>query len=111
MLVVEDEPLISMMLEDMLAEVGCAVVGVAASLKKGLELAHTARFDVAILDVTLGRESSFPIADLLREKGVPFLFASGHGDGLPEPHADRVMLTKPYDLSELAGKLNLALAR
>jgi len=61
--------------------------------------------------VTLGRESSFPIADLLEERGVPFVFASGHGSGaLPDQHAARAILSKPFTLEQLQHSLSAIVA-
>jgi DNA-binding response OmpR family regulator len=105
-LVVEDEPLISMLLESMLEDAGYTVVATAPTLKAGLLAAADADIDLAILDMTLGRDSSFQIADTLQERGVPFLFASGHsGSVLPDAHAQRKVLAKPFDLADLESKL------
>ena len=78
-LIVEDEPLVTMMLEDMLLDADCEIVGMASSLQTGMALADSSTIDFAILDMTLGRDPSFPIADVLARKGVPFLFVSGYG--------------------------------
>ena len=78
-LVIEDEMMIAMLLEDMLADLGHQVVGVAGRLDVALELARDADADLAILDVDLGGESSFPVAEVLTSRGLPFLFATGFG--------------------------------
>jgi len=102
-LVVEDEMMIAMMLEDMLADMGHEVVGVAPNLKAALALAADAEIDVAILDINLAGERSFPVAHLLRSRGVPFLFATGYGVlGLEDPFRDILTLKKPFQMTELA---------
>lgn len=96
-LVVEDEMMVSMLIEDMLGDLGCQVVGPAARLDEALTLAETADLDCAVLDVNLGGESTFPVADLLREKGAPFAFATGYGDaGLREIDRASPVLQKPF---------------
>lgn len=105
-LVVEDEPLVCMLLETMLEDAGCNVVATASNLKSGLAAVDESELDFAILDMTLGQDSSFPIADALSARGVPFLFASGHdADSLPEKHAKRHVLAKPFEQADLQAKL------
>ncbi len=100
-LVAEDEPMVAMLLEDLLDSSGYRVL-LAERLTDALALVAAETIDVAILDVTLGRENSFPIADALRRRQVPFLFASGHGmDGIPERYHHAAMLQKPYDMKSL----------
>ena len=108
-LVVEDEAMVSMMLEDMLADLGCRVVGPAASLNSGLKLAQDAEVDAAVLDVNLAGEKAFPIADVLAARGVPFVYATGYGRaGLREDDLSRPVVQKPYSLQELARNLREA---
>ena len=108
-LVVEDEAMVAMMLEDMLDDLGCAVVGPAASLQKGLELARSAAVDAAVLDVNLAGEKVFPIADVLTERGIPFVFATGYGRaGLREQDTARPVVQKPYSAQDLARTLRAA---
>lgn len=96
-LVVEDEMMVSMLIEDMLGDLGCHVVGPAARLEEALSLAENAELDCAVLDVNLGGQSTFPVADLLREKGAPFAFATGYGDaGLREVDRASPVLQKPF---------------
>ena len=102
-LVVEDEMMIAMMLEDMLLELGHDVVGVAPNLKAALTLAGSKEFDLGILDINLAGERSFPVAHLLRERGLPFLFSTGYGaQGLEDPFRDVFTLKKPYQIQDLA---------
>src|SRR5512140_3995081 len=79
-LVVEDEMMVSMLIEDMLSDMGCTVVGPASRLDEAIALAKASEIDCAVLDVNLGGQPIFPLADLLRERGCPFAFATGYGD-------------------------------
>lgn len=107
-LIVEDEPLIAMMLEDYLTELGKTVVGPADSCAEALALIADGGIDAAILDVNLrGGETSWAIADALARAGIPFLFASGgRGDGVDGPHADRPVLAKPFTMDAVARGLS-----
>jgi CheY-like chemotaxis protein len=72
-------------------------------------LARTARFDVALLDINLNGRQSFPVADAVRARGLPFLFATGYGSRIvPEPYRDAPILQKPFSLEELKGALQRA---
>jgi CheY-like chemotaxis protein len=110
-LVVEDEMMIAMLVEDMLAELGCAVVGPAHALDTALVLARTALdLDAALLDVNLAGQSVFAVADALREKGVPAIFSTGYGDaGLREIDRGAPVLQKPFRAGDLARALGQAL--
>jgi CheY-like chemotaxis protein len=101
-LVVEDEMLLAMNIEDMLLEQGYEVAGIASRLAPALALAKEGGFDAAVLDVNLAGETSFPIADLLAERGIPFFFATGYGlQGLEERYQGRPVLQKPFRAAEL----------
>ncbi len=101
-LLVEDEALVAMLVEDFLTELGCDVVGPAMRLEPGLQMAATADVDFAVLDINLAGKYSFPIAQVLRERGIPFLFASGYGvAGLAEGFETTPVLQKPFDRREL----------
>lgn len=101
-LVVEDEMLVAMLMEDYLDELGYEVVGPAMRLDRALKTAAEENFDFAILDINLAGEKSFPVADLLRARGVPFIFATGYGvAGLTEAHRDAVVLQKPFRIEDL----------
>lgn len=108
-LVVEDEMMVSMLIEDMLTDLGCTVVGPASRLDEAIELANRAEIDCAVLDVNLGGQPIFPLADLLREKGAPFAFATGYGDaGLRDVDRGSPVLQKPFregDLARVLGEL------
>ncbi|GAU86681.1 response regulator [Bosea sp. BIWAKO-01] len=110
MLIAEDEPIISMMLEEFLLDAGCEVAATAQTLAAGLALASATELDFAILDMSLGANSSFAIADVLASRGIPFIFASGFGrDSLPEHHRGQMVLNKPFQYPDLVKSLNIAL--
>ncbi|ENZ80920.1 MULTISPECIES: response regulator [Caulobacter] len=101
-LVVEDEALVSMLVEDMLTDLGCAIVGPAAEIEEALRLAGSADIDAALLDVNLGGRPIFPVADALKARGVPFAFASGYGEaGLSDDHRGAAVLQKPFREADL----------
>jgi CheY-like chemotaxis protein len=105
-LVVEDEMLVSMLVEDMLADFGCEVVGPAAELNEALALAKEAKIDAALLDVNLAGKPIFPVADVLRQRGVPYIFASGYGEaGIEASHKGAPVLQKPFREADLSKAL------
>ncbi len=105
-LVVEDEVIISFLIEDLLSEFSCDV-SLAANVPSALKLLDEGTPDFAVLDVNVGDEMVFPVAERLKKAGVPFIFTTGYGrGGLPREWADRPVLLKPYD----AGTLSEALA-
>jgi CheY-like chemotaxis protein len=99
-LVVEDEPLISMMLEDFLDALGYRLAGCVDGVTEALKRVESGGFDAALLDVNLrDGETSWPIADALSDRGRPFILATGGGnDMVPERHAGVPVLSKPYTL-------------
>ncbi|WP_343519894.1 response regulator [Sphingomonas sp.] len=102
-LVVEDEPLIAMMLEDFLGILGKQVAGVADSVSTALPLVAAGGIDAAIVDVHLnGGEKCWPVADALAEAGIPFLVATGGGDDMiADGHRHRPVLAKPYTMDAI----------
>ena len=78
-LIVEDDVMISMLVRDMLGDVGCVVAGAALDLDEALDMIERLGFDCAILDVDLGGAPSFPAADRRRDRAIPFAYATGHG--------------------------------
>lgn len=109
-LLVEDEGFVALMIEDMLEELGCEVVASVARLKEACGIAATAELDLAILDINLGGERSFPVAEILRERGVPFMFSTGYGAaGLPPELSRSPVLSKPFAAKELEETLSSAL--
>lgn len=99
-LIVEDEPLIAMMLEDFLDVLGHRCAGTAESVADGLAAVAAGGVDAAILDLNLrGGEQSTPVADALAARGIPFLFATGgSGDAIPAAHRNRPTLPKPFTM-------------
>lgn len=96
-LVVEDEMLVLMAIEDMLADLGCTSVLVAGSSAKALALIAANGFDIATIDVNLNGERSDAVADALADQGVSFAFSTGYGEhGVDKRHAGRPLLNKPY---------------
>ena len=101
-LLVEDENLVALLLEDMLAELGHTVVGPVARLDKALETAQRDAFDAAILDVNINGEEAYPIAEVLASRGIPFVFSTGYGkQSLRAPYTDRPALQKPFERRDL----------
>jgi DNA-binding response OmpR family regulator len=109
-LLVEDEMCLAMMLQDLLEDAGYRVLK-AARVPAALTIAGDADIDAAILDVNVAGSEVFPVADELRRRGVPFMFASGYGDrGVPGEFRDYPMLQKPYDPAALGSMLKNVLA-
>ena len=105
-LVVEDEMLVLIMIEDMLADLGCQSVTAAATVDKALALINAQVFDVALLDVNLNGNDSHPVAEALSARGVPFVYSTGNtGHSLRAGYSDRPMLKKPFKYDELAAIL------
>ena len=110
-LIVEDEMLVAMNIEDMLLELGHEVAGLASRLEPAISLAREAQFDLAMLDVNLAGQPSFPVAAILAARGIPFLFATGYGvQGIDERYRHHPVLQKPFRAADLARALK-ALAR
>lgn len=104
-LLAEDEMMLAMMLEDRLNASGYNVIK-AARLTKCLELAESAEIDLAILDINLAGEVSFPAALVLRRRGIPFVFSSGYGgEDIPAMWRNETVLQKPYDTRQLNAAL------
>jgi CheY-like chemotaxis protein len=101
-LLVEDEALVAMLVEDALAALQCEVIGSASRLGNARALAERDGFDLAILDLNLGGEPIYPVAEVLARREIPFVFLTGYGAaGVAEPFRDRPVLQKPFHLEEL----------
>jgi DNA-binding NtrC family response regulator len=110
-LVVEDEMIVAWLLEDMLADLGCAVVGPAASVNQALAMIDAEAIDAAVLDVNLNGQLSYPIADVLAARGVPFVFSTGYDkDRLLTGYRTFPMMQKPFHRSELENTIEQLLA-
>ncbi|WP_419814335.1 response regulator [Glacieibacterium sp.] len=106
-MIVEDEVLIGIVLEDILDMLGCTIAGNAATLAEGEALAAEGGFDIAILDVNLGSEPVFPLADRILATGVPIIFATGsHPESLPPRFSDCAVLEKPYAFASVEAALS-----
>jgi CheY-like chemotaxis protein len=108
-LVVEDEAIIAMMAEEMLNDLGASVVGPAPSIPSARKLIETSRIDAAVLDVNIRSDRIDPIAELLRARGIPFVFATGYGAGPLSAKQDEIVLEKPYTADRLLRALTMAL--
>ncbi|MFC5388350.1 MULTISPECIES: response regulator [Brevundimonas] len=97
-LVIEDESLVAMLLETILDDMGCTVVGPESNIDDGLIAATTeASLDAALLDVNVAGREVFPVAEALRARGVPFVFSTGYGEaGLPEHWRGNPTIQKPF---------------
>lgn len=106
-LIVEDEMLVLMNIEMALADLGCSMFVAAGNVSAALVQIKQHKFDAAILDVNLAGETSYPIADELARRGVPFAFSTGYGDhGDRADLNDRPVLRKPYLHAALVAVLN-----
>jgi CheY-like chemotaxis protein len=105
-LVVEDEMIVAWLMEDMLADLGYAVVGPAARVTQALAMIDAEAIDLAVLDVNLNGQTSYPIADALAARGVPFVFLTAYDkDRLLDGYRTFPVLQKPFHRSELGDTL------
>jgi CheY-like chemotaxis protein len=110
-LVVEDEFLVATLIEDMLTSAGCVVSGPIPRLPAALDAVDRGAFDAAVLDVNLGGDRVYPVADALSRRNVPFLFVTGYGTGgLPAVYAERPRLCKPFKMADLLDTLSSLVA-
>ncbi|CAN5529037.1 response regulator [soil metagenome] len=101
-LIVEDEMIVAWLLTDMLEEIGCTVVGPASTVAQAIKLIELEALDAATVDVNLNGELSYPVADALRARSIPFLFSTGYDRSrLHEGYQALPMLQKPYHHLEL----------
>ena len=108
-MVVEDEAIISFLIEDMLLTLGCASVVHAAAVKQALSMLTEQTPDAAVLDVNLAGEPGYAIAEKLEKDGVPFVFATGYGEiGLPARWREKPVVQKPFTLETLESALRSA---
>ena len=111
-LVVEDEMMIAMLIEDMLDEFSCKLVGPATNVPRALELIAKENVEIAVLDLNLGGEDTYAIAEALQQKNVPFIFATGYGStGVRQEYGNRQVLQKPFQARDLENALAEALVR
>lgn len=110
-LVIEDESLVAMLLETILDDMGCTVVGPASNIDDGLRaVTGEAALDAALLDVNVAGREVFPVAEALKARGVPFVFSTGYGEaGLPEHWRGHPTIQKPFTESAIRDALMKAL--
>lgn len=106
-LIIEDEALVALNLETMLEELGCRVAATMMRFEQAERmLSSDIAADAAVLDVNIGGSPVFPLAEKLKARGVPIVFATGYGkSGIPENWRDRPILQKPYGINDLAQSL------
>jgi CheY-like chemotaxis protein len=110
-LVVEDEMLVLMNIEMALEDLGCSAITATGSVAGAISLIAQQSFDAAIIDVNLGGDKSYPVADKLTERGIPFAFSTGNGDhGDRSDLDDRPVLKKPYLTADLVAVLEKLMA-
>ena len=111
-LFVEDEAMISMLIEDMLLDLGVEVVGPASEMADALALAREADIEAAILDINLGGQLTYPVAEVLKERGIPVIFATGYQPtALPEQFRGMPTLHKPFEQQRFAEVMQAVLAQ
>lgn len=111
-LVIEDEMLILMMIEDMLADLGCESVTVASKIGPAISLVEGQEFDTAMLDLNLNGIESYPIADALTMRDVPYFFSTGNGlTNVKDGYRDQDVLNKPFTFEQLSNTLSRSLLR
>ncbi len=105
-LVVEDEFMIAMLIEEMLVDHQCVVVGPVTNLVEAVHVAKDVVVDIAILDVNLRGEKVYPVAELLEQRGIPFVLLSGYGkDAIPPDRPSWRACSKPFSPSDLMALL------
>lgn len=111
-LIVEDEGLILLTIQEIVQDLGCEVAGATISAAKAVDLVSRTALDAALLDVNLGSgETSFPVAEALAARGIPFAFITGYStDTMPPAYRSRPVLSKPVDERRLAAALRRLLA-
>lgn len=107
-LIVEDEMMVALLAEALIDDLGHRPVGPAFRLEDALTLARHEALDAAMLDVNLGEAKSFPVADVLRARGIPFFFATGYGlDGIAPDYRSTHTIAKPYSTGDIRQALRL----
>jgi CheY-like chemotaxis protein len=110
-LIVEDEALVALLIEDVLADFACVPVGPCNTLATALAAVETETFDVALLDINLFGEKVYPVAYALAERHIPFLFVSGYGEaGVPPDRRDWKVCAKPFKINDLVSMLSAVIA-
>lgn len=105
LLIVEDEDLLAMAVEDGVLYAGAASVEIASTVAQALELLAGHSFDLAIVDVSLKGQHSWPVAEEMRRRNLPYLTVTGYGD-LVDHELVTKLLTKPYSIDDLLKALS-----
>ena len=101
--------MVAMLIEDMLDELGCSIVGPFAHIDEALKAARELQFDAALLDFNLNGKNTYPVAWTLRERNIPFLFATGYGSSILNSNFMGIpLLQKPFQRRDLAWALRRA---
>jgi DNA-binding response OmpR family regulator len=109
-LIVDDESMVAMMIEDMLTDLGHLVLATSGNMSKASKLVADASADLAILDVNLNGEETYPLATSLTKRKIPFIFATGYGSsGIKGEWSEVPVLQKPFQSSELAAAIDRAI--
>jgi|SRR5687768_14339051 DNA-binding response OmpR family regulator len=102
LLLIEDEALILLNVKSMLSDMGWEVAGTAAKIDAALHLAQTGSFDAAIVDINLDGAMTYPVADILREREIPFAFTTGYGrTAIDHSYSGVPILHKPFSPDQL----------
>ena len=111
-LLVEDQLVIALDTESILEAAGAARVHTVASAAEALKIVGAHEIDIAVLDVNLGATTSIPVADELKTRAIPFVFATGYGDTIMVPPSlgDVAMVRKPISVGALADAISNVLA-
>jgi CheY-like chemotaxis protein len=109
-LLIEDESLVAMLIEETLLDLNCTVVAKATSLSEALAKASSIDFDIAVLDVNLNGLPAYPVAELLLDRRIPFVFLTGYGiSGVPAALRIVPVLAKPFSEDDVQKALHAAL--
>lgn len=108
-LLLEDDFLIASMAAGMLSDLGAVVVGPASRIDEAIALATKETLDVAVLDINIRGERSHPVAEALRQRSIPYVFATGYDEKSFSGETDALVLQKPYTDDKLAEVLQQAL--
>lgn len=111
-LVVEDDALVGMLIESILEDLGCVILGPATTLDEARALIDDGEpIDAALLDVNVAGEQVFPVAEALAARGTPIVFSTGYGEGgLTEAWRGRPTLQKPFTEADVKAALAAAVA-
>lgn len=111
-LLVEDQMIVAMQVEDVLREAGCEVIGPAGTLHTAMTLAQSEALDAAVLDINLDGEKTFPLAEQLQRRNIPFILATGYGESvLPQKWRDLPRLSKPFRGEQLTRLMEIICSR